>query len=120
MSKIGLAATVAIVTAPADTSLERGVVVARTDYLGNETQYLVRYRAADGCATEAWWPRSVLVVLADPVAPVVRDCLRGWLKDSTPNPLRLHLSDSYEMLAPREQGAVRRELGVDARGYFVG
>lgn len=42
------------------TSDEEGVVIGRSDYLASESQYLVRYKAADGRATDAWWPESAL------------------------------------------------------------
>lgn len=39
---------------------EIGTVVARAEYSNGEDQYLVRYRAADGRACEAWWGDSAL------------------------------------------------------------
>lgn len=34
---------------------EEGVVNARVEYTNRESGYLVRYKAASGCQTEAWW-----------------------------------------------------------------
>ena len=40
---------------------EVGTIVGRAEYLAMDNQYLVRYKAADGRATEAWWPADALV-----------------------------------------------------------
>jgi hypothetical protein len=42
-------------------SLETGFVVARAEYMNQENQYLLRYKAADGRAVEQWWPQSALI-----------------------------------------------------------
>jgi hypothetical protein len=42
------------------TSGEAGTVVGRLEYLNGENSYLVRYKAADGRAVEAWWNESAL------------------------------------------------------------
>lgn len=39
---------------------EKGLVTARAEYLRDEPQYRVQYKAADGRATEAWWQESAL------------------------------------------------------------
>jgi hypothetical protein len=39
---------------------EAGDVIARSQHLHTEDQYLVRYRANDGRAVEAWWGQSAL------------------------------------------------------------
>lgn len=39
---------------------EAGEVVARAEYAAAENGYLVRYKAADGRAVEAWWGESAL------------------------------------------------------------
>ncbi len=39
---------------------ELGTVWARSEYATSEPQYLLRYKAADGRATECWWPESAL------------------------------------------------------------
>lgn len=39
---------------------ESGLVVARGEYIAAESQYLVRYKAADGRAVEQWWVESAL------------------------------------------------------------
>lgn len=54
--KFSLHDTVTIVT-----SGESGSVVARAEYIAAEPSYLVRYKRADGVATEAWWPESALL-----------------------------------------------------------
>lgn len=41
-------------------SAETGEVIARAEYTYCEHQYLVRYMAGDGRATEAWWTESAL------------------------------------------------------------
>jgi len=41
-------------------SSERGMVIARAEYLESEPQYLLRYKAADGRACEAWWAENAL------------------------------------------------------------
>jgi hypothetical protein len=39
---------------------ESGEVIGRAEYTTSEDNYLVRYRAADGRATESWWADSAL------------------------------------------------------------
>lgn len=39
---------------------EAGEVIGRAEYTTSESSYLVRYQAADGRATEAWWQESAL------------------------------------------------------------
>jgi len=39
---------------------EKGTVIGRGDYLNSENCYYVRYKNADGRATEAWWGESAL------------------------------------------------------------
>lgn len=41
-------------------SKETGLVIGRADYTYMERHYLVRYKAADGRAVEAWWGTSAL------------------------------------------------------------
>lgn len=53
--KFGLGQTVNITA-----SLESGEVIARAEYAKSENTYLVRYKAADGRAVEAWWGESAL------------------------------------------------------------
>lgn len=40
---------------------EQGRVVGRAEYEYAEPGYLVRYKAADGRAVEAWWTQGALV-----------------------------------------------------------
>lgn len=40
---------------------EEGVVVGRAQYSYSENGYLVRYKAGDGRAVEAWWTETALV-----------------------------------------------------------
>jgi len=42
-------------------SREWGEVIGRAEYAQTEPHYLIRYRAADGRAVEAWWGESSLV-----------------------------------------------------------
>lgn len=39
---------------------EQGNVIARADYEDAQSQYLVRYKAADGRAVEGWWNESAI------------------------------------------------------------
>lgn len=39
---------------------EQGTVIGRAEYVTSEDNYYIRYKAADGRATEAWWPESAL------------------------------------------------------------
>ena len=39
---------------------ESGDVIARAEYATSENSYLLRYRAGDGRAVEAWWSESAL------------------------------------------------------------
>ena len=39
---------------------EAGEVLARAEYSTSENSYYLRYKAADGRATEAWWSESAL------------------------------------------------------------
>lgn len=39
---------------------ETGTVHARSESTSSEPQYLVRYKAADGRATEQWWSENAL------------------------------------------------------------
>lgn len=43
-----------------DASGETGEVIGRADYSYSECSYLLRYRAGDGRAVEAWWTESAL------------------------------------------------------------
>lgn len=42
-------------------SEEKGAIIGRAEYTNETPQYLVRYRAADGRATELWWHGDALV-----------------------------------------------------------
>jgi hypothetical protein len=48
---------------------ECGTVIARAQYERNEDRYLVRYKAADGRATEAWWQESAITYAVGSVPP---------------------------------------------------
>ena len=39
---------------------ETAEVIGRAEYLNGETQYLLRYKSAAGCAEEKWWSESTL------------------------------------------------------------
>lgn len=39
---------------------ESGTVIGRAEYLNREPCYLLRYKAADGRLTEAWWDESTI------------------------------------------------------------
>lgn len=39
---------------------EQGVVIGRAEYSFAANSYLVRYKAADGRAVEAWWNEDAL------------------------------------------------------------
>lgn len=39
---------------------ETGTVIARAEYQFAEPSYLLRYKSADGKATEQWWTESAL------------------------------------------------------------
>lgn len=39
---------------------ESGEVLGRAEYATAENNYFIRYKAADGRATEAWWAESAL------------------------------------------------------------
>lgn len=41
-------------------SEEQGEIIGRAEYSTAEPGYLVRYKAADGRAVEAWWTQSAL------------------------------------------------------------
>ena len=41
-------------------STETGTIVGRADYIGDATQYLVRYVNGQGCLNIAWWPAEAL------------------------------------------------------------
>ncbi len=43
-------------------SKEYGETVARAQYSTGENQYLLRYKAGDGRAVEAWWGESAIVI----------------------------------------------------------
>jgi len=42
------------------TSGEQGEIVGRAEYTSSANNYLIRYQAADGRATEAWWQEDAL------------------------------------------------------------
>lgn len=42
---------------------ETGTIIGRAEYTLQENQYLLRYKAADGRATEQWWAESALEAL---------------------------------------------------------
>lgn len=39
---------------------ERGVIIGRAEYATSANNYLVRYKMADGRATEQWWQEEAL------------------------------------------------------------
>lgn len=39
---------------------EEGEVVGRAEYTYAQPSYLLRYKAADGRATEQWWPEDAV------------------------------------------------------------
>lgn len=39
---------------------ETGEVIGRAQYATGENQYLLRYKTAEGRATECWWSESAL------------------------------------------------------------
>lgn len=39
---------------------ETGTIIARAEYANSNDQYLIRYRAGDGCQTEAWWSEDAI------------------------------------------------------------
>lgn len=41
-------------------SNERGVVIGRAQYSASQNAYLIRYKANDGRAVEAWWNEDAL------------------------------------------------------------
>ena len=41
-------------------SREVGVVIGRAEYMAEEDQYLIRYKAADGRQVDAWWGASAI------------------------------------------------------------
>ena len=41
-------------------SEETGVIVGRAEYTTAEDSYLLRYKAADGRAVEAWWSEGAI------------------------------------------------------------
>lgn len=43
-----------------EASGEAGEVLARAEYATSENSYFIRYKAADGRATECWWSESAL------------------------------------------------------------
>lgn len=47
---------------------ERGTVIARAEYSESSRNYLVRYRAADGRLTEAWWSEAAIAAASAPDA----------------------------------------------------
>ena len=50
-------------------SNECGWVQARAQYAHSENQYLIHYRAADGCARTNWYSQSVLDAVEDESHP---------------------------------------------------
>lgn len=47
-----------------EASGEVGEVIGRAEFASSENSYLLRYKAADGCAVEVWWGESALVAEA--------------------------------------------------------
>lgn len=47
-------------TAKLSASGETGEVIGRAEYKSSEDSYLIRYKSADGRATESWWGESAL------------------------------------------------------------
>jgi hypothetical protein len=42
-------------------SQEKGLIIARAEYMLSENAYLLRYATRDGTATEQWWGESALI-----------------------------------------------------------
>ncbi len=55
---------------------EQGYVVGRAEYQESSPSYFVRYRAADGRLTEAWWPASALAA-REPVVGIAEGPIDG-------------------------------------------
>jgi hypothetical protein len=49
---------------------EEGVVIGRAEYSYAEPSFLVRYKAGDGRAVEAWWTETALHARLGEKAPV--------------------------------------------------
>lgn len=62
---------------------ERGTVIARAEYSESSRNYLVRYRAADGRLTEAWWSEAAIAATR---APEESAEVAGELPASTAQP----------------------------------
>lgn len=45
---------------------EVGDIHGRAEYKAAESSYLIRYKSADGRATEAWWQESAIELVATP------------------------------------------------------
>jgi hypothetical protein len=45
-----------------EASGETGEIIGRAEYTTAENNYLIRYKAADGRATEQWWQENSLQV----------------------------------------------------------
>ncbi len=54
----------AVITA----SSEVGTIIGRAEYSASECSYLIRYKAADGRAVEAWWQESAIDSINQPTA----------------------------------------------------
>ena len=52
-------------------SAETGTIIGRADYIGDATQYQVRYVNGQGCLTTSWWPAEAL----EPTTPTTADQL---------------------------------------------
>jgi hypothetical protein len=46
---------------------ETGVVIGRAEHQYAQNQYYIRYKAADGRATDQWWDESALVAVIEVV-----------------------------------------------------
>jgi hypothetical protein len=57
------------------TSGETGKVTGRSHYAASENSYYILYRAADGRATEGWWPESTLAHATPAAVAAIGDTL---------------------------------------------
>jgi hypothetical protein len=39
---------------------ETGMIIGRAEYIDSDNSYLIRYKAGDGRATEAWWTEKAI------------------------------------------------------------
>lgn len=99
-------------------SAEQGECIARSEHAAAEPQYLLRYRAADGRAVEAWWTEGALAAVAQVSTADVGGQTIAFLSGDA-QPLKLEPGDRRFWVEHPSRNAVRAPSCADCKYKLV-